>query len=134
MWSSFNDEIQASSVFSDDTKAVTQNVTNRLPSYWDNGFLLLIVIIYITILIFIWFIDIHPAFLVLTIISAILLAVVGGIMNNITETMIKSESLATTTANFPILVFFAEHFGIVTFVMILGVLIVMFAKWRARQE
>ena len=134
IWSAINDEIQANDTFSADTKAVTQNMTNKLPAYWDGGFLLLVFLIYIAILVSVWFIDIHPVFIALTIISAILLVVVGGIFNNITEQMIKSSGLATATSNFPILVFFAERFAIINFFMIMGVMIAIFAKWKNTQE
>ena len=134
IWSAINDKIQTSPNLSASSKAIAQQTTDSMPQIWDSGFLLLLVLIYIVILVFIWFIDIHPVFLVLTFISAILLAVVGGIMNNITETMLKSEGMATTSANFPIMVFVAEHFGIIVFFMILGALVVIFAKWRSVAE
>jgi len=134
IWSAVNDEIQSNDSFNADTKAVTQNMTDKLPGYWDGGFLLLVFMIYIAILISVWFIDIHPAFIALTILSAILLIVVGGIFNNITEQMIKSEGLATASTHFPILVFFAERFALINFFLIMGVMIAIFAKWKSRQE
>jgi len=134
IWSAINDNLQTNPIMSDRAKEVTQDTTDRLPAIWDSGFLLLVILIYIIMLIFVWFIDIHPAFFVLTIISAILLTVVGGIMNNITETMLKSSGLASTSSNFPIMVFFAEHLGLIVFFMIMGALIVMFAKWRSNTE
>lgn len=134
IWSAINDEIQASDTFNANTKAVTQNMTDRLPAYWDGGFLLLVFMIYIAILISVWFVDIHPVFVALTILSAILLIVIGFIFNNITEQMIKSSGLATASANFPILVFFADRLGIITFFMIMVVLVAIFAKWKSRQE
>ena len=134
IWSEVNDEIQTNDRFNANTRAVTQNMTDKLPAYWDGGFLLLVFLVYLAILISVWFVDIHPVFIALTILSAILLIVVGGIFNNITEQMIKSQGLASASAHFPILVFFAERFALINFFMILGVLIAIFAKWKTKQE
>ena len=134
IWNGINDELQSNDIISTEAKAVSQELTNDMPTFWDSGFLLLVVLIYIAILVFVWFIDIHPVFLALTLISSILLIVVGGIMNNITERMLKESPLATTSVNFPIMVFFAEHFGLIVFFLVMGALIVMFAKWRSTTE
>ena len=89
IWSGVNDEIQSSDNFNADTKAVAQNMTEKMPGYWDGGFLILVFMIYIAILISVWFVDIHPVYVALSLLSVILLIVVGGIANNITEQILK---------------------------------------------
>lgn len=93
---SLNDDIQNDSSFSTEAKTTSQNFTNNYPNIIDNGFMFLLVLIWIAIIVTSFFLDTHPIFFVISIILLPFILFVGATMANIYDETILQDSV-----NFP---------------------------------
>lgn len=91
-----NNDIQSDSTFSTEAKTTSQDFTNNYPDIIDNGFVFLLVLIWIAIIVTSFFLDTHPIFFVISIILLPFVLFVGATMANIYD-----ETILQDTTNFP---------------------------------
>lgn len=93
---SLNDDIQNDSSFSAQAQETSQSFTEGYPDIIDNGFVFLLVLIWIAIIVTSFFLDTHPIFFVISVILLPFVLFIGATMANIYD-----ETILQDTTNFP---------------------------------
>ena len=128
--SSINAKAQTMDVVSAEGKLAIQKVDASYLKTMDMVFLFFWLSSLFGALISAWYIDTHPAFFVISII--VIMAIMVGVvpLANVTESVLTSSQLASSTAQFSIIVWFMQHFFIIILIQTFLIAIVLYSKMR----
>ena len=111
-------------------KNIMGDFTSKYPSTFDGAFLMLMVGLLITSIIFALLIDSNPAFFMTGIIVIIILLIIAGIFGNFYIQISETTGLSSFAQSFPIMNFFFNHIVLVVITFIGILAIVIWAKPR----
>lgn len=123
-----NTEIQASTEFSDNAKAVVDNVNSKTIPFLDYLFLFSFISILIGLIISAIYIDTNPALAVVFIIVTIIAIILAGVFANAFVEIGEDSELSTTYDQFTFTKAIINHFPLMIFISALIVGIVLYAK------
>ena len=125
-----NTELQVDDDFSNESKQVLTDIDNDFPGLWDGLFLFALILLWISAIVFSFFIDTHPVFLVLSFILITFVLVVAAILTNSYEEIAGDTYFATAANALPIMTFIMGHLVETILVVAMSVAIALFAKSR----
>lgn len=125
-----DDKIQASDMESE-AKTASTVVKEKYNGTMGTAFIIVWLASFLGALISAWFIDTHPFlfFISIFILLAICVAVVPIV--NTLEAVLSDAELASTTAEFPIIMWFVAHFYQIIIVQCIAILVSLYAKMRS---
>ena len=126
--SRFNEEIQNSTVFIQESKDISQQITTSFPTWFDNGFIVAFVVFFLISLISAYLIDTSPIFLVFSIILLIGSLVVAGMVAQAAEEFIGNSVFNPYVSDLPMMVFVGQNLFPIAVVMGISILIALYAK------
>jgi hypothetical protein len=128
--SSMNANVQTMDQVPAESKLAIQKVDSSYLKTMDMVFLFFWLSSLFGALISAWFIDTHPAFFVLSII--VIMAIMVGVvpLANVTESILTSSELATSTAHFSIIVWVMQHFFTIILIQSFLIAITLYSKMR----
>lgn len=131
IWSSLNDKFQATDVIPTEAKAASSTFTDNYKASFNVGFLILWLGLFGATLISAYFIDTHPAFFFLSLIAYIIVLVAFIPIVNSTQEILSDPQIAATTAQFPLILWFANNFFKIIVAQGIMILIALYAKMRS---
>lgn len=123
-----NTQIQAKAEFPAVAKETMSTVTTRLPTWIDGAFLFVYVFLLIIALILAMSVDTNPVMLPISVIYMIFLVIISRMVGVLWDRISTSATLATEAALFPIINFMMPKLHIFSFVVGVGILILMVIK------
>ena len=96
-----NDEVQADVTFSNQSKAVMQNVNDNYPGTWDAAFFFASIMLWIAMIVSTLFIDTHPIFFIINLILVILFLVGVMAFANVYEDFADDPDMSVFADNYP---------------------------------
>lgn len=90
-----NDDIQNQTTFSNESKEVSQNLTDKYVPLMDNLYLMAFIMLIIAVVISVFLIDSHPIFFVISFILLIAVFVVAVLVANVYEEFMTDVSFAS---------------------------------------
>lgn len=126
-----NTDIQADSDLDASTKLVVSDINTGYSNWFDNGFLMAFIILWIATLIASFMIDSHPIFFVVSLVLLIFILMLSVFIGNIYEEVTTSdELLIQATASFPITNWIMTHLLLISIIVGFSVLIVLYSKLK----
>lgn len=110
--------------------AVVGTVHEKFTSWWDIFVILIFGINIILLLVSSFLVDVHPAFLIVYIISIIFLFVFGNYILNVLDTVWNSIGTSVEEAQTPLQQFIINHFQMIMMGVVILSGIVMYAKFK----
>ena len=112
------EDMTDNTTFSAEAIEVTETINTGYPKWFDGGFLLMFILLYIFVLVSAFFLDTHPLFFVFTILLLAFVLIVGAVLANSWEEIISDGDFGAVSASFPITSFIISH--MVETVLIIG--------------
>lgn len=128
--SDFNTQLQQDDQISNSSKEEFSKLNNRHSSVFDGLFLTILVLLWVGSLVSAFVVDSHPIFFIVMIFLLIFAFIVIGILGNTFFTIILSDSLASSSDNFPMTLWVMEHLLAIVSVMGATILISMYGGSR----
>jgi len=128
-----NTELQSDPSISNESKALSQNVTDSVPSILDYAFLFLLVGFWAVLLLLNYFLDTHPVFMVMTFVVMFAVMFVAGAAQDFFVELTSDVSMASVALEFPIANFVMNNFFMVFLVMAASLMLVLYSKVRGGQ-
>ena len=123
-------DIQADSDMDAEAKAISQKVTAGLPTWLDNGFLFMIVLLWVFLLVSTVFIDAHPAFFGVMVVLMLFAFLVIMVLSNVYFDIANEADFLAAQAQLPIMYWINTNL-LVVFIIIGGsTLVALYAKQR----
>jgi len=129
--SQWNTEMQADDEFSDAAKNVTSDITQAYPSYMDNGFVFILIGLWVASVVASFFIDSHPVFFIMAFLALIFVIIVSGYMSNAFVEVSEDAELTTTAQAFPKTLWVFENLITIIVVYGLSIGLALYAKVKA---
>lgn len=130
IYSEFNDDIQSDADISANTKAVSQNLNNRTPVTLDYVFFYVLMGLWIALIVTSYFIDTHPVWFVVVLLSMIFVFVAAIALANTYDDIATDADFVSYAADFPLMNWVFNHFLVIFIFIVLSSFITMFAKSR----
>lgn len=125
-----NTEIQADASISADAKTQSANMTTRIPTIFDAGFILIFILLWIAVLVFGYQIDTYPIyFIVALILLVISIGIALAIESSYTD-LLEDDTFSSMPNDFPLTNFILSRLGLVITIMGASLLIVLYGKIR----
>jgi len=126
-----NDIIQEDTDISTANKATMQEHTDNYPDIFDAMFMFFLMFFWILAVVFSFFIDVNPIFLIFSIILIIVVLVVGvNLSNSFMETS-EDGTFENASQDFPMMMFVMEYFLQFILAIIFSIALALYAKSRA---
>jgi hypothetical protein len=132
-YSVFNqmDTFIQSSEMSNQSKDISSTLNAQYPSLFDGFAVFILVMAWISALIFSFMIDTHPIFLIISLILIAFILVIAAIVaNGYEETMINDAEFSSYSVNFPMMNFIITHLVETIMVISMSIGLALFAKSR----
>ncbi len=123
-------EIQASDDYGATAKQISSDFDDKYPPVFDAAFVFFLVLFWIIALIASFFIDVHPIFLVFSILLIIVILFVGVYMGNTFEDLVTDTDLASGASDLPMLMFIMSHLVETILAIVTTLMIALYAKSR----
>ena len=128
-----NDKVQTINEIPDVAKTAYNKVDTKYVNTMDTGFIILWLASFLGALISAWFIDTHPFFFVLSIFVLIPVMVAIVPLSNVFESILSSDELANEITNFPIIMWFSQHYFTIILVQSFMILFSLYGKLKLVQ-
>lgn len=125
-----NTQIQDDADMSNTSKATSQNLYTRFPSWLDGTFAFIIIGLWIISLILSFVLPNDSVFLWIAIVLLVVLLVIAAIAGNVYTEWIGSDEITGQELNFPIMNFILSHLVETLLVIAVSITIVLFGKSR----
>ena len=125
-----NADIQTDSSFNNDTKDLSQNMTDRYPTFFDGLIALILILLWCLVLVASFNIDAHPIFFGVMLILFIFVIVVVVDIGNTFEEITNEADLVDYRDDFPITVWVFDHLLAVVLSFAATVMLVLYGKSR----
>lgn len=125
-----NTEIQADDDMDVHAKAAASTVNTNYAGWFDNAFVMVLVLLWVLLLVTSFMINSHPVFFVVTVILLLFVFVVGMVMSNTYQDVTADDDLSASAALFPKINFVMGNFLIILIVMGLTAGLALYAKNR----
>jgi len=102
-------EMTDNTTMSPEAIEVAETIHTGYPKWFDGGFLLMFILLYIFVLTSAWFVDTHPLFFIFTILLLVFVLIVGAVLTNSWEEIIGDGDFGAVSASFPIMSFILSH-------------------------
>lgn len=126
--SNVNEEIQASSDMSAESKAAMQSMTAQYPRYMDNAFLTILILFWVILLVSSFLIDSHPVFFIIMAVLMIFVFIVVMVVANTYGEIASDDAFIAFAADFPIMSWVFSHLLMVIIFVGFTTLIALYAK------
>lgn len=128
----FNTAVQASDSFDANAKQISSNYEARYAKFYDSLYLTILLFLAFIMCMGAYYLDLHPAFLVPSLLILGFILIGAGILANGFYDMMQNPDIADQAESFPIISFIMGHY--VDVILFLGsiVMIVLYAKNRNR--
>jgi len=127
----WNNEFQKDDDMSAEAKDMAQNFSAKYPKMFDDGFIMVIILLWIAGLVSSFFIDSHPLFFIITVVLLLFVFYAGVHLGNIYETIVTGDdALTLIVPSFPKANWFMTHLLESIIVIGLSISLVIFAKMR----
>jgi hypothetical protein len=125
-----NTDIQSDASLSNQTKSIVENAHAVYPSTMDNGFVIVLGLLWLFVIIASVMIDSHPMFMVVSVLLFIFVLGIAMMLSNAFQEFTADGELIGFDAAFPFTYWILNH--LLTFIILIGasILIAMFAKAR----
>lgn len=128
--SDVNTEIQADPDLDAEAKAISQQVTDGAPNWLDNGFVLLLVLMWGFLLVSTVFVDSHPAFFAVMVILMLFAFAVIMLLSNVFFDIANDVEFAAVKAELPKIYWINTNLLVVFLVIGGSTLVSLYAKQR----
>jgi len=125
-----NTDMQADQDMSNDSKTMMNNFDTKQASIFDNGFLLIFILLWIWGMVAAFMINSHPIFFVFTVIILIFVCIFAMMIGNSYQDITNDPDLASIVAQYPIQTWMLTHLLIVAIVVGFSIGFVAYAKMR----
>jgi hypothetical protein len=125
-----NTDIQGDSDLSNQTKQVVSTAHTVYPSVMDNGFMIIMGLLWLFVIIASVMIDSHPMFLVISILLFVFVLGIAMLLSNSFQEFAADSEFVGFDSTFPFTYWVLEHLLTVIIIMGASVMIAMFAKAR----
>jgi hypothetical protein len=126
--SMFNAQIQDKSDIPQIAKDVSTTINTRLPKWMDGAFIMLYIFLMIVALILALMVESNPIMLPISILFMLFVVLISFMAANIWNSLVLNENLATEAASLPIMSFMIPKLHIFSFIIGMGILVLMVAK------
>lgn len=124
----FNAQIQAKDDVPQLAKDVSSTIDSRLPKWLDGAFIMLYIFLMIVALVLALMIDTSPIMLPISLLYMVFIVLISFIAANIWKRMITDPNLITQAATLPIMSFMMPKLHIFSFIIGMGILVLMVTK------
>jgi hypothetical protein len=128
LFKAINPIFQEQDTISDESKAMLNNVDSYMPTLFNNLILMIIVLLWITVIIFSFLIDSHPIFFVIGFFLLMISLVIAMFMGNVYNSIAESPALSDTFSYFTVANWFFSHIHIVMVLVGGSILISLYVK------
>lgn len=131
VYDEMDDMIQADADMSTEAKASSQNVRSEFPVFFDNAFMLAIILFWVMLLISSFLIDANPVFFIVTIILLVFTFLVGMMISNSYQDIVDDTDISSIAAEMPKTEWVMENMLLIIIGMGLSAGLVLYAKARS---
>jgi hypothetical protein len=124
----FNEQIQLRGDAPQIAKDTSNVISSRLPKWLDSAFIFVYILLVILAFFLAMMVESNPAFLVITFIYMFFLVIISKIVGSIWARLILDPNLASEAATLPIINYMIPRLTIFSFVISVGILIIMVSK------
>lgn len=121
-----NTELQGQVDLTNQSKQVMEDQTDAMPSVFDGGLALVMVLVFLLVFAFAYKASENPVFLVLAILIIAAVGFAGMILSNAWSDYSSTEGMSSASSSFPITDFILSNFLIVILVLCFGGVLVYF--------
>lgn len=132
VFTSLNDDIQASDDFNNQTKDIVKTQHDKYSNFFDAVFLLVFILLWALVLVASFNVDSHPIFFIFSVILLIAVFMVAGFVSNVYADFSLDPDMSAVTSTFPMTDWIMTHLLIAAIVIGFSVLLVLFGKNRLK--
>jgi len=130
IFSNINDEIQADTTLSNESRDAAANINTGYTNWFDNAFLMALVLLWALLIISSFLLDSHPVFFIVTVFLLIFVFIVGMIVSNTYSEIVSDPEISGFAADYPKAGFIMNNFLLVLIVIGLTAGLAYYAKNR----
>ena len=124
-----NDVIQEDTELTNESKAIYDDFNDSYPNIFDAAFIMAIIVLWITALIFSFFIDTNPLLFGIIIFLLIFIFYIGASLSNQFSDIMDESDNAVQAAEFPMTNWVFDNFLVIIVIISFTILIALFAKF-----
>lgn len=128
LFKGINPTFQTQDTITQQSKDMLNNVDNYIPTLFNNLILMIIILLWITVIVFSFLIDSHPIFFVVGFFLLMISLIVGMFIGNVYNNIAESEALSETMSYFTVANWFFTHIHIVMVLVGASILISLYVK------
>lgn len=126
--SSINTDIQSDSEVQNITKEVMNDTTAKFPTWFDNGFVFMVIAVWIAVILLSFIIDSNPVYIIVSVFLLMIVFIVGAMASNIYEDVATDSEFSAAAAQFPKINFIMDYFLIYTIIIGFTIIIALYGK------
>jgi hypothetical protein len=115
--SEVNDEIQGDDSINNVSKAASSSITAQFPKYFDNAFLMMVILFWVAILVTSFFLDTYPVFFIISFVLLIFVFIIGMYMTNTYTEVVSEAGVGTFADSLPKINWIMDHLLLVLMVI-----------------
>lgn len=129
-FTNINSDLQADLDMGNESKAIAQDINDRMPSTWDAIIVTALIFFWILVIVASFMIDSHPIFFAISIIILIFVLIAVGLIGNSYEELAADATISAYTASFPMSHWIFTHYLPVIIGVAFSILAVLYMKNR----
>lgn len=110
MFTEVNDDVQADSDMTPQTKSTMSGLVARYPAFIDGAFILVFILLSVAVIVASYFLDSHPLFFIIVFIMLVVTLLIGATLSNAHMELMEDSDFSTLSATFPNTHWLMSHF------------------------